>query len=69
MRRNHRPLNDYGLQRNAGVGLFTKPSVSAWPKTHMLLNNQVLPTIYAFGDQPLAISQKGFLQHFELKSQ
>ncbi len=26
MRRNHRPLNDYGLQRNAGVGLFTKPS-------------------------------------------
>ena len=27
MRRNHRTLNDYGLQRNAGVGLFTRPSI------------------------------------------
>ena len=27
MKRDHHTLNDYEMQRNAGVGLFTKPSV------------------------------------------
>ncbi len=32
MRRNHRPLNDCGLQRNAGVGTFTRPSSLTFKK-------------------------------------
>jgi hypothetical protein len=27
MRRTYRTLNDYEMQRNAGVGLFTRPSI------------------------------------------
>ena len=32
MRRNHRTLNDYEMQRNAEVGLFTRPSIFAHNK-------------------------------------
>jgi hypothetical protein len=49
MRRTYRTLNDYEMQHNAEVGLFTRPSILLSNNRVIINNNKKVAAILSFG--------------------